>query len=46
MLRRPALASWRRFPKFVLGFFAASVIATIYPSQVGSELSKTGDRRR
>jgi uncharacterized integral membrane protein (TIGR00698 family) len=31
---------WRRFPKFVLGFLAASVIATIYLSQVGSELGK------
>ena len=31
---------WRRFPKFVLGFLTASVIATIYLSQVGSELGK------
>jgi len=31
---------WRRFPKFVLGFLAASVIATIYLSQVGSVVGK------
>ncbi len=31
---------WRRFPKFVLGFLAASVIATVYVSQVGSDVAK------
>ncbi|MFB6394629.1 YeiH family protein [Polymorphospora lycopeni] len=28
---------WRRFPKFVLGFIAASVIATIYLRNAGSD---------
>jgi hypothetical protein len=37
---------WRRFLKFVLRFLAASVIATIYLSQVGSVGGPTGDRRR
>ncbi|GAB3839460.1 YeiH family protein [Kribbella italica] len=31
---------WRRFPKFVLGFVAASVIATIYLDQVGASEGK------
>jgi len=31
---------WRRFPKFVLGFVAASVIATIYLNNVGSDAGK------
>lgn len=30
---------WQRFPKFVLGFLAASIIATIFVSTVGSEAS-------
>jgi len=31
---------WRRFPKFVLGFLAASVIATVYTSNVGTDAAK------
>ncbi|GIG19657.1 hypothetical protein Cch01nite_03810 [Cellulomonas chitinilytica] len=31
---------WRRFPKFVLGFLAASVIATVYTSNVGPDAAK------
>ncbi|MCC2309435.1 YeiH family protein [Cellulomonas chengniuliangii] len=31
---------WRRFPKFVLGFLAASVIGTVYLAQVGSDVGK------
>jgi len=31
---------WRRFPKFVLGFLVASVIATVYATQVGSDVAK------
>ncbi|MFS0700234.1 YeiH family protein [Cellulomonas sp. 179-A 4D5 NHS] len=31
---------WRRFPKFVLGFLAASVIATVYLAQVGADAGK------
>ncbi|MEV8373346.1 putative sulfate exporter family transporter [Kribbella sp. NPDC056861] len=31
---------WVRFPKFVLGFIAASVIATIYLDQVGAAAGK------
>ncbi|MBB2922317.1 YeiH family protein [Cellulomonas cellasea] len=31
---------WRRFPKFVLGFLAASVIATVYLAQVGTDVGK------
>ena len=44
--RRPDAAApglgelWRRFPKFVLGFLAASVIGTIYLAQVGSDVGK------
>lgn len=44
--RRPDAAApgvgelWRRFPKFVLGFLAASVIGTVYLAQVGSDLGK------
>lgn len=34
--KRPGLGElWNRFPKFVLGFLAASVIATFYLQQVG-----------
>ncbi|GAB6899269.1 YeiH family protein [Kineosporia succinea] len=34
---RPGIGElWRRFPKFVLGFIAASVIATVYLGQVGA----------
>jgi uncharacterized integral membrane protein (TIGR00698 family) len=35
-----AIEIWRRFPKFVLGFLAASVIGTIYLNQVGSDVGK------
>ncbi|MDM8086234.1 putative sulfate exporter family transporter [Cellulomonas cellasea] len=44
--RRPDAAApgvgelWRRFPKFVLGFLAASVIGTVYLAQVGSDVGK------
>ncbi|WP_082812704.1 YeiH family protein [Cellulomonas timonensis] len=44
--RRPDAAApgvgelWRRFPKFVLGFLAASVIGTLYLAQVGSDVGK------
>jgi hypothetical protein len=31
---------WERFPKFVLGFLAASIIATIFTSAVGSADAK------
>ncbi|MGW6132421.1 YeiH family protein [Cellulomonas sp. NPDC055163] len=31
---------WRRFPKFVLGFLAASVISTVYLAQVGADAGK------
>ena len=31
---------WRRFPKFVLGFLVASVAATLYVAQVGSDVAK------
>lgn len=31
---------WRRFPKFVLGFLVASVVATVYVTQVGSDVAK------
>ncbi|WP_130344880.1 YeiH family protein [Herbihabitans rhizosphaerae] len=34
--RLGAVELWRRFPKFVLGFIAASVIATIYLNSVGA----------
>ncbi|MEV0394044.1 YeiH family protein [Polymorphospora rubra] len=35
---RPGVGElWRRFPKFVLGFIAASVIATIYLQNAGSD---------
>ena len=37
---KPGLgALWQRFPKFVLGFLVASVIAMIYVSSVGSQAS-------
>lgn len=44
--RRPGEAApsaglfWQRFPKFVLGFLAASIIATIFISTVGSDAAK------
>jgi uncharacterized integral membrane protein (TIGR00698 family) len=39
--RRPGLADlWHRFPKFVLGFIAASIIATLYLGAVGSDAGK------
>ncbi|MEV5408887.1 putative sulfate exporter family transporter [Thermopolyspora sp. NPDC052614] len=39
--RRPGLGDlWRRFPKFVLGFIAASVIATWWLTTVSSEVGK------
>lgn len=31
---------WERFPKFVLGFLAASVIATVFTGAVGSDFAK------
>jgi uncharacterized integral membrane protein (TIGR00698 family) len=31
---------WERFPKFVLGFLAASIIATVFTSAVGSAAAK------
>lgn len=38
--RRPSPAAvWQRFPKFVLGFLAASVIATIYSGSVPAAVS-------
>ncbi|MFT3835148.1 MAG: putative sulfate exporter family transporter [Micropruina sp.] len=38
--QRPgAAAVWQRFPKFVLGFLAASVIATIYSASVPAAVS-------
>lgn len=38
---RPGLRDlWERFPKFVLGFLAASVIATVFTSTVGSAAAK------
>ncbi|RZT87282.1 putative membrane protein YadS [Pseudonocardia sediminis] len=38
---RPGLREfWERFPKFVLGFLAASIIATIYGSVLGSAAAK------
>lgn len=38
--RPGAVELWRRFPKFVLGFIAASVIATIYLQGVGADAGK------
>ncbi|MFO7250422.1 MAG: putative sulfate exporter family transporter [Actinomycetes bacterium] len=39
--RRPGLGDlWHRFPKFVLGFIAASIIATLYLGAVGSDAGK------
>ncbi|MGE0296751.1 MAG: YeiH family protein [Pseudonocardia sp.] len=39
---RPRLGEfWERFPKFVLGFLAASVIATLYIGAVGADASKS-----
>jgi len=38
---RPSAAQlWERFPKFVLGFLAASVIGTLYVTAVGSAAAK------
>ena len=38
---RPSAAQlWQRFPKFVLGFLAASVIGTLYVTAVGSSAAK------
>ena len=38
---RPSVAQlWERFPKFVLGFLAASVIGTLYVAAVGSAAAK------
>jgi uncharacterized integral membrane protein (TIGR00698 family) len=38
---RPGLrALWERFPKFVLGFLAASVIATLFTAAVGSDTAR------
>lgn len=31
---------WERFPKFVLGFLAASVIATVFTASVGSDTAR------
>ena len=40
-LARPSAAQlWERFPKFVLGFLAASVIGTLYVASVGSAAAK------
>lgn len=40
--RRPGLAEiWRRFPKFVLGFIAASIIATWWLTTVPADQGKT-----
>ena len=39
--RRPSAAQlWERFPKFVLGFLAASVIGTLYLAAVGPTAAK------
>ncbi|SBN59537.1 UPF0324 membrane protein [Propionibacterium freudenreichii] len=38
--RPTARVFWNRFPKFVLGFLAASVAATIYAGAVPAEVSK------
>ncbi|GAA2181581.1 putative sulfate exporter family transporter [Brooklawnia cerclae] len=38
--RPTARAFWDRFPKFVLGFLVASIVATIYSSAVPSDVSK------
>lgn len=38
--RPTARSFWDRFPKFVLGFLVASVIATIYANSVPAEVSK------
>lgn len=38
---RPSAAQlWERFPKFVLGFLAASIIGTLYVAAVGSAAAK------
>lgn len=38
---RPSAAQlWERFPKFVLGFLAASIIGTLYVTAVGATVSK------
>ncbi|WP_238588923.1 YeiH family protein [Pseudonocardia sp. HH130629-09] len=38
---RPGLREfWERFPKFVLGFLAASVIATVFVATAGSDVAK------
>lgn len=40
--QRPGLgALWERFPKFVLGFLAASIAATIYAQTVSSEVASS-----
>ncbi|MBW0118644.1 YeiH family protein [Pseudonocardia abyssalis] len=38
--RPKARELWERFPKFVLGFLAASIIATLYIGAVGSDVAK------
>jgi uncharacterized integral membrane protein (TIGR00698 family) len=38
--RPGARALWERFPKFVLGFLAASVVATVFTAAVGSDTAR------
>ncbi len=38
--RPKAVEIWHRFPKFVLGFLLASVVATVYLSAVGSDAGR------
>ncbi|QNG55249.1 putative sulfate exporter family transporter [Pseudonocardia petroleophila] len=38
--RPKARELWERFPKFVLGFLAASIIATVYIGAVGSDVAR------
>jgi uncharacterized membrane protein YadS len=38
--RPSAIQLWERFPKFVLGFLAASVIGTLYATAVGAAAAK------
>lgn len=40
-VRPRASELWERFPKFVLGFLAASIIATLYVGAVGADASKS-----
>lgn len=38
--RPGAAVLWQRFPKFVLGFIVASIVATLYANSVPAEVSK------